>query len=61
MNCTELLHACRKRGECQEFFARCRDMIEPAAVVTLAPGERAVVGNYVVEKTEDGRIVLYEL
>jgi len=43
-----------------EFYAKCRHTVEPT-VVELTPGERRVVGNYVVEKTKDGKIVLYEL
>jgi len=34
--------------------------VEPVAV-SLRPGELRRVGNWIVEKTEDGRIVIYEI
>jgi len=43
-----------------EELKRVWKQVEPVAV-SLRPGELRRIGNWIVEKTEDGKIIVYEI
>jgi len=45
----------------EEILLELWKQIEPTVVLELKPGEKKQVGKLIVEKTEEGDIVIYEL